>query len=262
MRRPSRERRATTGHGPRALEPQTEPSAWTEPGLQFEVFNRDSHWALDPGQRGRYNPIGPHCPVRSPDITGHLPPSGWITFPGLNPYVIHACRHKDAVPHVYGCDTAPGSNAYSKFSRGRRARATESLVLRPDYSTERGARVRKFGYFISRALTVPPPPARFPPQRSIPPLSFRSSPPPCPARVSSRSPSFARCLPSPHHLCSLPLRRGALRVLTPRRMSGVMNFNSFTPRHVGVEGRAGAGRGIRGQAKMATSFSPVKLSID
>lgn len=36
--------------------------ARTEPGLQFEVFNRDSHWALDPGQRGRYNPIGPHCP--------------------------------------------------------------------------------------------------------------------------------------------------------------------------------------------------------
>lgn len=74
--------------------------------------------------------------------------------------------------------------------------------------------------------------------------------------------SIVRPLPSPHHLCSLPLRRGALRVLTPRRMSGVMNFNSFTPRHVGVEGRAGAGRGIRGQAKMATSFSPVKLSID
>lgn len=86
---------------------------------------------------------------------------------------------------------------------------------------------------------------------------------PCLLSVSIvRAPRASSPLPSPHHLCSLPLRRGALRVLTPRRMSGVMNFNSFTPRHVGVEGRAGAGRGIRGQAKMATSFSPVKLSID
>jgi len=140
--------------------------------------------------------------------------------------------------------------------------------LRPDYSTERGARVRKFGYFISRALTIPPagssPCPSSPHGRSYLSLFahlLRRVPPVSPLGLH-RSARTSSPLPSPHHLCSLPLRRGALRVLTPRRMSGVMNFNSFTPRHVGVEGRAGAGRGIRGQAKMATSFSPVKLSID
>lgn len=61
----------------------------------------------------------------------------------------------------------------------------------------------------------------------------------------------------PHHLCSLPLRRGALRVLTPRRMSGVMNFNSFTPRHVGVEGRAGGRSGGYGdRQKWRRVFRP------
>lgn len=88
------------------------------------------------------------------------------------------------------------------------------------------------------------------------PLTFRSSPPSCPTRVSSRSPSSTRAssAPLPHHLCSLPLRCGALRVLTPRRMSGVMNFNSFTPRHVGVEGRAGANRGDTGTGKNGDEF--------
>jgi hypothetical protein len=87
-----------------------------------------------------------------------------------------------------------------------------------------------------------------------PPLSFRSSPPPCPSRSPSSTRASSAPLPSPHHLCSLPLRRGALRVLTPRRMSGVMNFNSFTPRHVGVEGRAGANRGDTGTGKNGDEF--------
>jgi len=37
-------------------------------------------------------------------------------------------------------------------------------------------------------------------------------------------------------------------------MSGVMNFNSFTPRHVGVEGRAGTGRGDTGTGKNGDEF--------
>lgn len=158
--------------------------------------------------------------VRFPDITGYLPrsPTSPSSSPSPapsptpapdcppnhlpRPYAVRNTRvpTQRREPHVYGCDTAPGSNAYSKFSRGRRARATESLVLRPDYSTERGARVRKFGYFISRALTVPPP--LFPPPHGQPlPLSFRSSPPPCPARVSSRLSALGlRIVRSPPHL--------------------------------------------------------------
>lgn len=103
--------------------------------------------------------------VRSLDITHPFPPAvanpkpRTYSSPDAHPWPAPAPNTRVPTqrrePHVYGCDTAPGSNAYSKFSRGRRARATESLVLRPDYSTKRGARVRKFGYFISRALTVP-----------------------------------------------------------------------------------------------------------
>lgn len=155
--------------------------------------------------------------------------------------------------------------------------------MRPDYSTVAwctSPQIRLL-HFESPDRPLPPP--------SLPPPPAPPAPPARPSlfarllrrrvfrpRVSSRSRDHPRLSPDalslslslflstscrPRVTCarSLPLRRGELRVLTPRRMSGVMNFNSFTPRHVGVEGRAG---GYRGQAKMATSFSPVKLSID
>jgi len=144
----------------------------------------------------------PRCASPSSSSSSSSPSS---SYPPPNTRVPTQRRER----HVYGCDTAPGSNAYSKFSRGRRARATESLVLRPDYSTERGARVRKFGYFISKALTVPP--DRPPPlslslapalclsSLLLPPFarSLGPSPPPCPACLFSVSIVRPRASSSP-----------------------------------------------------------------
>lgn len=78
----------------------------TGPGnLKFLIEIRTGR--SNPGQRGRYNPIGPHCPSVLRNITGHLPsppyppptpdrPPNHLPRPSTPPYVIHACRHKDA----------------------------------------------------------------------------------------------------------------------------------------------------------------------
>lgn len=104
-----------------------------------------------------------------------------------------------------------------------------------------GARVRKFGYFILSPDHHPfRPTAR--PHLLLPlPTSSASSP------FLLRSHLLLHLHPPPP-----PRSRRTLRVLTPRRMSGVMNFNSFTPRHVGVVGEATGGRregGWRVQAR-------------
>lgn len=150
-----------------------------------------------PGQRGRYNPIGPHClPVLRTQPTPFVAARLYLLplhalFPLGSPpphHHIHRNTGTKTCSHVYGCDTALGSNAYSKSSRGRLARATESLVLLQAWSTSPQIRLLHFEPwppdhhpfwptarphlllpFTSSAVTVPPPP---------PPPS-----PPPPARV-------------------------------------------------------------------------------
>lgn len=199
-------------------------------------------------------------PIPIPLLFPRIPLHPRVFSPCLS-HVIHAPGHKDANPHVYGCDAASGSNAYSKSSRGRRARATESLVLRPDYST-----VKRGAHESANSVTS----FRESPNLSPNPTSSLFSP------ISSSSSSISSCSAVSHlcvsslglHrsrvyplrplyttcVCSLPPLRRATRVLTPRRMSGVMNFNSFTPRHVGVEGRARGWQGVTGTGKNGDEF--------
>lgn len=101
-----------------------------------------------------------------------------------------------------------------------------------------GARVRKFGYFIlspdhpTTTLFGPPPNSHL---ATPPPFTSASSTAAAATTTSCyiySSTSFVLRPARPPPPCS----RRTLRVLTPRRMSGVMNFNSFTPRHVGVVG--------------------------
>lgn len=128
--------------------------------------------------------------VRSPDITGHLPPCPTARVPNCppnhlspasTPYVIHACRHKDA-DHMYMDATLHREAMHIQNSAAGGVPGQRSLLFCARTiarSVEHTSPQIRLLHFESPDRSSPP----------SPPLSFRSSPPPCPARVSSRSPS-------------------------------------------------------------------------